>query len=890
MAKKFGNDLLRSPDLISENSSANNSPLSGRKSSGSIRLSPSIQYGSLRSNRQHLYNVNTNETTFETVLSDEDETDLKEDHERFTPLSQCLHANTHTNRLLEDMEMLPSSALNIDKQSQKGNNSNIMDLDNKFNNVSLDPIPYSKNAFTTSNAVKSTCSSSSSSDTSAKFPNNNAAHIKSVTQQPIYTSSIGNGDAPPNYFTSDDEEDEDGNVFHTEHVDNEKSSTSSIDEETKLQLQCLPYKTIYDAYYAIELDSNIKEIDWVETSYNLKIQDDPDNKVLYDRALLTLGLGLKSLPLLNLVLTNNDVMLQYYAGVGFNYEDAIRCLKLDKDNFTEMDVINNFVVTCLKNEKEFNESNILDDEVFDNFLYYFISLKCIGEKMNSDIINRFLSTGFVDDRLLKNGNWPVGLFNMGNTCYLNSLLQYYFVITPLKNYILNYKKKEEENKEEEKEKEVKEIEEEGDETEEEDNHEVKNKDNNSKSLDLIRCQDFLAQIKKLYQDMISTQYKISVASNELVYLAFAPRGGPGLTDGKVPDMDSLEMTLDIGRQQDVTECMLNFMDQINDTIIEKDDKAQNEIKETLFNGKLAITFKDLLDSDIQGKSDMEENFSSLLIHLHNRPKNLYEALDQFFNDDQQVMNMKEYGQVKKKITIKDMPEILQIQIQRVEFDKNKLEPVKNNFQLPFPEKFYLDRYVKDAVDESFLKDYQTLNQRLLFLKQKKHNLMKKAKSSFNGTQPVTLRSSISTTLKYLQSELYENSMQFEDEELIRAIKCLSGMKDHIDKKIQSVDDEIEEIINKKNVHFDKFNKYEYSLFAIFMHRGEASYGHYWIYIKDGSMWRKYNDEEVIEVENPKETIFNFDQENDDTAYCLAYVRSDKIDELIKPLDRDIIEE
>ena len=103
-----------------------------------------------------------------------------------------------------------------------------------------------------------------------------------------------------------------------------------------------------------------------------------------------------------------------------------------------------------------------------------------------------------------------------------------------------------------------------------------------------------------------------------------------------------------------------------------------------------------------------------------------------------------------------MPEILQIQIQRVEFDKNKLEPVKNNFQLPFPEKFYLDRYVKDAVDESFLKDYQTLNQRLLFLKQKKHNLMKKAKSSFNGTQPVTLRSSISTTLKYLQSELYEN--------------------------------------------------------------------------------------------------------------------------------------
>lgn len=35
-------------------------------------------------------------------------------------------------------------------------------------------------------------------------------------------------------------------------------------------------------------------------------------------------------------------------------------------------------------------------------------------------------------------NWPVGLTSHGNTCYLNSLLQYYFSIRPLRDIVLNY--------------------------------------------------------------------------------------------------------------------------------------------------------------------------------------------------------------------------------------------------------------------------------------------------------------------------------------------------------------------------------------------------------------------------------------------------------------------
>lgn len=53
-----------------------------------------------------------------------------------------------------------------------------------------------------------------------------------------------------------------------------------------------------------------------------------------------------------------------------------------------------------------------------------------GETVSSSGRGALIPSGRAD--------WPVGLDNIGNTCYLNSLLQFYFTIKPLRDMILQF--------------------------------------------------------------------------------------------------------------------------------------------------------------------------------------------------------------------------------------------------------------------------------------------------------------------------------------------------------------------------------------------------------------------------------------------------------------------
>lgn len=67
------------------------------------------------------------------------------------------------------------------------------------------------------------------------------------------------------------------------------------------------------------------------------------------------------------------------------------------------------------------------------------AMTAIANSRESQLLQGFLNTGMVSSEHPL-AEWPVGLENIGNTCYLNSLLQFYFTVQPLRDLVLDFEK------------------------------------------------------------------------------------------------------------------------------------------------------------------------------------------------------------------------------------------------------------------------------------------------------------------------------------------------------------------------------------------------------------------------------------------------------------------
>lgn len=676
------------------------------------------------------------------------------------------------------------------------------------------------------------------------------------------------------------------------------------------------------AYNLLEIDTSVDD-DVVKTAYLIRKSDSPNEEELLTRAFISISLNRKSFELLSQI-------------------------EEEHPDFIKSSSVNSFKEACdyLGVEETASDLQILsvfqmgiDDRDIEKAR---CCLRIIGQVKKSLLIDSFLLSGKINHDLLPAEEWPVGLNNIGNTCYLNSLLQYYFSIKPLRDEVLNF-------------------------------NDVYSGESIYKNrriggriveeAEIERSFQFIYQLRDLFYQQIHSNSRCVTPKKELAFLAFLASnatvefekpfyqneeaiviGSHSTIDISEPQVEAteetattktnhdvimideedeekpdkqdndqnpadmkselepktdkkscddfeiievendgkikaakisdaeMEATYEIGSQQDVTECIGNVLSQIEAAMkpqsFDELDHEQVDLIKNLFYGKSVQHLVDVNNPSIN--RDKLDRFSNLFVNITDGPKNIYEAFDaNYINEEVNI----DGGKFIRTERIVELPQILQVQIQRVYYDRELQRPYKSTNPLSFPTDLYMDRYL-DTKDPEIIgkhKEIEEWKSEIATLSARKDKLLNKD----NG---MSIRDSIITTKNWLE----------ENESLTKSatIDSLNSYIKKIDDELLSIYRKIEELEYKINHNFDKFQKHGYTIFAIFIHRGEANYGHYWIYIRDfkKKLYRKYNDEIVSEV--GLDEVFNFNLQNNATPYFITYIKKGCEDQ-IEPLHRVI---
>ena len=462
------------------------------------------------------------------------------------------------------------------------------------------------------------------------------------------------------------------------------------------------------------------------------------------------------------------------------------------------------------------------------------ALKLIATSRGSPSLQHFLG---MDEQLedeveeeivdLTGPKLPVGLWNTGNTCYLNSLLQFYYSLLPVRAYVEAYQ-----------------------ETVTEPTKEKKIGGRVVPEKEVARSTRFVAQLGSLFREIASTSSAFVTPTELLAYMALVP-----------PQEDANEQIAlhaalagALQRQQDVTECIENVLYQLEATMTghkSEEDGEQHDLVKDLFYGTTKQTLARV--SDGGNARTKTERFSSLLLDVNNGPTPIYDSLDNYFGEE--LLDIEGDGPTRRTLRISHLPQILQIQVQRVQFDLSTFLPYKNLNPLIFPEIVYLDRYL-DAPEGSELS--------------RRNEAAKQWKQHISELQSAQERVAEHKQALDAVSELF--SREIVDDLTPATSTAISEVQGSLAAQLDTATRELEQTRTKIEHQFDDMTEHGYQIHSIFIHKGDASYGHYWIYIRDqeSGQFFKYNDELVSAVDDAE--VFDFREQNPATPYFLVFTK------------------
>ncbi|XP_078055141.1 ubiquitin carboxyl-terminal hydrolase 28 isoform X3 [Mustelus asterias] len=500
--------------------------------------------------------------------------------------------------------------------------------------------------------------------------------------------------------------------------------------------------------------------------------------------------------------------------------------------------------------------------------------------------------------------WPVGLKNVGNTCWFSAVIQSLFQLPEFRRLVLNY-------------------------TVPENPHE------NCRSHAEQRNLAFMQELRCLFALMVASKRKYVDPSNAVDLLKDAFRSSEA--------------------QQDVSEFTHKLLDWLEDAFQmaanrkNSQKKSQNPMVELFYGTFLAEGIHDgKMFSNI-------ETFGQYPLQV-NGFNDLHECLEgamvvgeiETLHSDQSVTSGQENWFTK-------LPPVLTFELSRFEFNQSLGRPEKIHKKLEFPHIIYMDRYLhkNKELTRSRRDEVKRLKEQSTVLQQRLERYMNygsgperypladmlqyvweftKTKPScvpptqdIVGTLPMsptrshpntnvasamqtssseasiaetpettsppstpqpqraTVHKPFTQTRPPMEMPAHPAPRHITEEELNNFENCLQRWRAEVEHDIADLKDSITQITQSiEQMYMDSLMcQVPYRLHAVLVHEGQASAGHYWAYIYDHSqnMWLKYNDVSVAESSWEELQRDSYGGSRNASAYCLMYI-NDNLPQLI----------
>ncbi|KFV57379.1 Ubiquitin carboxyl-terminal hydrolase 28, partial [Gavia stellata] len=501
------------------------------------------------------------------------------------------------------------------------------------------------------------------------------------------------------------------------------------------------------------------------------------------------------------------------------------------------------------------------------------------------------------------GDWPVGMKNIGNTCWFSAVIQSLFQLPEFRRLVLGYSL-------------------------------PQNVLESCRSRTGKRNIAFMQELQCLFALMLGTRRKFVDPSAALELLRDAFRSAEE-------------------QQQDVSEFTHKLLDWLEDAfqlavnVKSSGDKSENPMVQ-LFYG----TF--LTEGVHEGNTFSKiETFGQYPLQV-NGYRNLNECLEGAMvegeMDEPTASQSVKYGQER---WFTKLPPVLTFELSRFEFNQSLGQPEKIHTKLEFPQTIYMDRYLYSSKEIIQMKreEMKRLKEKMVVLQQKLERYMKYGSgparfplpdmlqyvlefiatkpavvvSSAQGSQTTLLQSQAETRVldvlsqpngilegkdagtedaafflanpspqeksntppqpSGLAAEMSERPAPHvvSEEELNLVRTCLQRWRNEIEQDVQDLKESITRVnLSIEQMYCDPLlQQVPYRLHAVLVHEGQANAGHYWAYIYDQprKSWLKYNDISVTESSWEELERDSFGGLKNASAYCLMYI-SDKVSHLV----------